>query len=194
MKHSVTAYNTKKLLAEALKKAMQGKPFSKITVSELIRACGVNRKTFYYHFQDIYDLLKWMLDEEAVQVVRHFDLLTDYESAIRFVMDYTEQNDYLVSCAADPVGREEIKRFFYQDFTDIVLSVIDGATLRTSVTLEPELKAYAARFYTNALASMLIEWLLNRNTQDREQTIRHLTYTVGTAINGMLAQMERRRP
>lgn len=194
MKHSVTAYNTKKLLADALKKAMKSKPFSKITVSELIRECGVNRKTFYYHFQDIYDLLKWMLDEEAVQVVRHFDLLTDYESAIRFVMDYTEQNDYLVSCATDPVGREEIKRFFYQDFTDIVLSVIDGAALRTGVTPEPELKAYAARFYTNALASMLIEWLLDRNTLDREQTARHLTYTVGAAINGMLTQMERWRP
>lgn len=49
---------------------MRRKPFSKITVSELIKTCNVNRKTFYYHFEDIYDLLKWMLEQEAVAVVR----------------------------------------------------------------------------------------------------------------------------
>lgn len=53
--------NTKKMLSGALKNAMKSKSLSKITVSELIEACGVNRKTFYYHFQDIYDLLKWIL-------------------------------------------------------------------------------------------------------------------------------------
>ena len=46
MKHEVTTYNTKKMLAEALKKAMKTKSFSKITVSEIIKESGVNRKTF----------------------------------------------------------------------------------------------------------------------------------------------------
>ena len=79
MKHSVTTYNTKKMLAESLKRAMKQKSFSRITVSEIIQDRGVNRKTFYYHFEDIYALLKWMLDEEAIEVVKHFDLLVDYE-------------------------------------------------------------------------------------------------------------------
>ena len=37
---------------------MEKKPLSNITVSEIIADCGVNRKTFYYHFEDIYALLK----------------------------------------------------------------------------------------------------------------------------------------
>lgn len=86
MKHEVTTYNTKKSLAESLKKTMKTKVFSKITVSEIINDCGVNRKTFYYHFEDIYALLKWMFEEEAIEVVKHFDLLVNYEEAIRFVM------------------------------------------------------------------------------------------------------------
>ena len=53
MRHEVTTYNTRKSLAESLKKAMRTKAFSKITVSEIIGDCGVNRKTFYYHFEDI---------------------------------------------------------------------------------------------------------------------------------------------
>ena len=38
--------------------------------SEIIVDCGVNRKTFYYHFEDIYAPLKWMLEEEAGNVVK----------------------------------------------------------------------------------------------------------------------------
>ena len=46
-------FQTKKALTDALKKLMSQKAFSKITVSEIIRMCNVNRKTFYYHFEDI---------------------------------------------------------------------------------------------------------------------------------------------
>ena len=82
MKHEVTTLNTKKMLAASLKIYMEKKPLSKITVSEIIADCGVNRKTFYYHFQDIYGLMKWMLEEEAIEVVKQFDLLVDYREAI----------------------------------------------------------------------------------------------------------------
>ena len=47
MKYEITSLNTKKLFAEALKKIILQKSFSKVTVSELIRECGVNRKPFY---------------------------------------------------------------------------------------------------------------------------------------------------
>ena len=55
MKHEEISMYTKKALSEALKEALKTKPFKKITVSELIEACNINRKTFYYHFADIPD-------------------------------------------------------------------------------------------------------------------------------------------
>lgn len=61
-----------KMFSAALKSAMKNKTLSKITVSEIIQTCRVNRKTFYYHFQDIYELLKWTLEQEAVEVVKNF--------------------------------------------------------------------------------------------------------------------------
>lgn len=91
MKHEVTSMYTKKALSESLKRFMQTKPFSKITVSEIIEDCGLNRKTFYYHFSDTRDLLKWTFEQEAIEVIKGFDLLIDYEDAILFVMDYLEK-------------------------------------------------------------------------------------------------------
>lgn len=130
MKHTVTTYNTKKMLAESLKRAMKQKNFSKITVSEIIQDCNVNRKTFYYHFEDIYALLKWMFEEEAIGVVKHFDLLVDYEEAIRFIMNYIDENDYIISCAYNSIGREEMKQFFCADFWGIINTVINSAEAR----------------------------------------------------------------
>lgn len=75
--------NTKKALAAALKEAMEKKPLSKVTVSELSTVCKINRKTFYYHFRDLYDLLKWMLEQETIEVIKNFDFIVNTEEAIR---------------------------------------------------------------------------------------------------------------
>ena len=59
------ATSTKKALADALKKMMVNKPIDRITVNDLVETCGVSRQTFYYHFDDVYDLLEWVFEEDA---------------------------------------------------------------------------------------------------------------------------------
>ena len=59
------ATSTKKSLADALKKMMIIKPIDRITVNDLVETCGVSRQTFYYHFDDVYDLLEWVFEEDA---------------------------------------------------------------------------------------------------------------------------------
>lgn len=185
MKREVTTYNTKKSLAESLKKIMKTKAFSKITVSEIINECGVNRKTFYYHFEDIYALLKWMFEEEAIEVVKHFDLLVNYEEAIRFVMNYVDENDYIISCAYDSIGRDEMKRFFYADFMGVVTSVIDAAEANVDKEIDSDLKNYVAKFYTEAISGMLIDWAKEKDKSDREKIVGYLTTIIETALESM---------
>ena len=55
---------TKRVLALTLKKLMQTESFEKINVREICEACGVSRKTFYYHFQDKYALVEWIFNSE----------------------------------------------------------------------------------------------------------------------------------
>jgi len=44
---------TKNALANSLTELMAATPLDKITVRMLVENCGLNRQTFYYHFQDI---------------------------------------------------------------------------------------------------------------------------------------------
>ena len=58
---------TKTALAEALKDLMRKKPFARISVSDICESCGLNRKSFYYHFRDKYDLLNWIFYVDIVE-------------------------------------------------------------------------------------------------------------------------------
>lgn len=56
---------TKRALEQSLKNLLLKKPLNKITISDIAEDCGINRMTFYYHFQDIYDLVEWSCLEDA---------------------------------------------------------------------------------------------------------------------------------
>ena len=49
---------TKKEIQSAFWQLLEERPFGKITVKAVVARCGVNRNTFYYHFQDLRDLLR----------------------------------------------------------------------------------------------------------------------------------------
>ncbi len=186
MKHEVTTLNTKKALAASLKRFMEKKPLSKITVSEIIADCGMNRKTFYYHFEDIYSLLKWMLEEEAIEVVKQFDLLVDYREAVLFVLDYVKKNRHLLCCAYDSMGRDEMKRFFYSDFIGITSNIIRTTEEQLGIHVEEDFKLFLAHLYTEALAGMLIDEFTNKNGHDPEKVVRYLSLIIKSSIPEIL--------
>ncbi len=186
MKHEETSLNTKKALSASLKKHMNIKPLSKITVTEIITDCNVNRKTFYYHFEDIYSLLKWMLEQEAIEIVKQFDLLVDYEEAIAFVIDYVEVNNHILNCAYDSLGRDEMKRFLFNDFNDIVRIFIDGAEKELSLKVSDDFKLFLCGMYSEAIAGMIIEWFKGNKLRSKEKTIQYLSLVLRVSIPELL--------
>ena len=59
---------TKLALSNALKELLEEQSFEKISVSDICERCHINRKSFYYHFKDKYDLVNWIFDTEFVEV------------------------------------------------------------------------------------------------------------------------------
>lgn len=175
MKHEVTSLNTKKLLAASLRKQMEKKPFSKITVSEIVKDCGVNRKTFYYHFEDIYALLKWMLEQDAVQVLHGFSLLQDYRDAILFVLDYVEKNQTIINCIYNSVGLDDLRRFFYDDFFDVMDKLIREVEHDAGLTLPKDFRKFLCQFYTSSLAGLLLDVIQGKVTLTHQEVVDNLS-------------------
>ena len=181
MKHEVTTLNTKKISA-SLKHCMEKKSLSKITVTDIVTDCGLNRKTFYYHFQDVPDLLKWTLEQEAVDVVKQFDLLNELEEALRFAVRYIRENSHMINCAYDSIGRDELKRFLNHDFQSIVMSIVEQIERKENVHSDPDAKKIICNFYTEGMAGELVDLLKSRDAAQDEKSIRCISLVVRTSL------------
>lgn len=186
MTHEETSFQTKMMLCTSLKKIMKHKAFSKITVSELIKDCNLNRKTFYYHFEDIYGLLKWMLEQETFEVLRQFDLLADYEDAFNFVVDYIEKNTFFLNCIYDSVGRDELKRFLYKDFIGIVEKIIRDTEDNLDVHINDDFRHFLCNFYTEAIAGMLIDLFQKPEELDKARLFNHFSVILNVSLPALI--------
>ena len=60
---------TKALLGDSLRELMKQNPFEKITIKMITDEAGVIRPTFYHYFQDKYEVLEWIFEEEILAPV-----------------------------------------------------------------------------------------------------------------------------
>lgn len=186
MKQEEKTLQTKKALTASLKQKLEKKPISQITVSELCLACDLNRKTFYYHFEDIFDLFKWMLEEDTFAIIKQFDLLVDYKDAILFVMNYIEENKHILNCVLDSIGREGIKRFLVNDFYTVTDHVIDQAARQEQLRIPEDFKKFLSVMYSEAIAGILIESIQGKEKYNKERTLDYLSLMIKTSLYSVL--------
>lgn len=69
----------KEIIADAAKKLVIEKKIKRLTVKDIVNECGITRQTFYYHFEDIPDLIQWILQKDADRLLQEVDLQKDPE-------------------------------------------------------------------------------------------------------------------
>ena len=174
MKQKEISLATKKALAAALKRLMVNKPISKITVREPVAECGINRNSFYYPFEDIYALFKWMVESEAVEIVKQYDLMMDYHEVVSFVLDYVENNQYLLTNAYNAIGQAGLKRFLYLDFISCLGNLIDQGARMQGVQLDADYLEFLCAFYAEAIAGTLLDYITHPQARSREKVIAYV--------------------
>ena len=94
---------TKNALANSLTELMAATPLDKITVRMLVENCGLNRQTFYYHFQDIYDLLGWMLERDAENLMGEKVDADNWKPALGRVLTSAREKKTLVGSSTPAI-------------------------------------------------------------------------------------------
>ncbi|MBE6470107.1 MAG: TetR family transcriptional regulator [Coriobacteriaceae bacterium] len=74
--------DTKAAMAQALRTCMQDAPIDRISIKTITDACGLNRQTFYYHFKDIYDLVKWMYIRDINDAIQLTENIESWEESL----------------------------------------------------------------------------------------------------------------
>ena len=176
---------TRQAIRIALISLLSEKELSDITISELSARAQVNRKTFYYHFEDIFSLLKWTLDQEALCMFGKYDLVSQRRDAVDFALDYISSNHDILHNIVHSIGRSELSRYFYNDIYEPIHNLVCEAVKKHSVTAEDSYQVFLSRFLTEAIAGILLD-CIERDMGDRKKLAEYIAATITGAILGSL--------
>lgn len=150
---------TEKALASALMEELREKPLDKITVQELTDKCGLTRNTFYYHFNDVYDLLSHIfLDEMEYLRVRYAEI-KDWEDGLEYGLNYLYEHRQAVKNINESNSRDLISRYIIHVANEHSTAVVSLQYDDPNHTLDPSTLNIVAKFYKAALLGALLDWI-----------------------------------
>lgn len=163
------APSTKLALANALKKLLQKKFLDDITVKELVEECEVNRQTFYYHFQDIYDLLLWVFTTEAEAVIADNKHAGTWREGFLNTFRYVKENRGMILHIFRSNGREHLDRYLYSMVQQFLADVLEENDKGLNVSDED--KAFIADFFKYAFVGIMLDWISSDMKEDPETIV-----------------------
>lgn len=190
-KNPSVSEQTKLQMAAALKTLMAQKPMDKITIAELTSMCNIRRQSFYYHFEDIYDLLRWMIQNEAISLLKQQEGALLWKEGLLQLFRYLEENRAVCLCALKSVGRNHLRRFFEADIDAIIHRTIEqlgeniGVRNNWDSFVDVEMLTH---FYVVALAGMIESWLLGEIDRTPEQLVQFVDVILNDQLNGAAAR------
>ncbi len=78
------ATKTKDLIIDAFLKLSNEKEndVEKISITDIVDECQISRQTFYYHFKDIDEMLKWAFESETKDIISNMTKYNSWQDAL----------------------------------------------------------------------------------------------------------------
>lgn len=150
------ASKTKLVLAESMKQLMHKMPLEKISVSDIVEQADIGRNTFYYHFQDKYDLVIWIFQSESAALFADGIGQGNWYDAVERLEQYLQQNREFYCNALAYDGQNSLREYLFELFKEMTVQQIleqEGAAGLQAEDLE-----FAAEFFASAMQGLLVRW------------------------------------
>ena len=147
---------TKYELADAMKRCMKTAPVEKITVKEIVEACGVTRQTFYRNFQDKYDLINWYFDKLVLQSFEQIGMGNTVGESLTQKFEFILNEKAFFTEAFRSDDYNSVKE---HDFELILQFYKDLIARKTSRPLEEEME-FLLEMYCRGSVYMTEKWVL----------------------------------
>ena len=189
MKKSDSKYlYTAELMNQALLLLLEKKDIDFITVTEITKKAGVNRSTFYLHYDNIYELLEETIENLNKKFLSSFEgqipatiqskqdafLLTD--SLLRSYLAFVKQNKSalnLINRKPQLFQSKKAYQFMYDKiFYPAVSQFLTGENERV----------YNLEFFTGGVSAIVHKWLALNCVTDIEEVITIIKKCVGYPI------------
>ncbi len=169
---------TKELIRKEFIDLLNKKPIHNVTVTELARKCDIERKTFYYHYENLTELVKEIFQEELSMVVEEFNETLSWEDSFILAAKFILDNKRAIKHLYQSDYREDVEKYVFSIAGEIMYEYVERASENTDAKdVDKKLIAY---FYQCALSSTLIQWVATDMKTD--PTI--MTNRIGKLMDG----------
>ena len=164
-------YNTACLMNEALILLLEKKEYSFITIKEICEKAGVNRSTFYLHYETMNDLLSEtieyvgkkihkkfnnkVLDKQTIKNSKLEDLFLVTPEYLLPYLEFLKENKAIYKIAYSQPNVLKEQYIVSHLFKNIFEPILD----RFLVPREEQ--KYMMSFYINGMSAVMIEWIKN---------------------------------
>jgi len=179
---------TKRALENSLKNLLAHKSFDKITVTDITEDCGINRMTFYYHFQDIYDLVEWSCIEDARKALDGKKTYDTWQEGFLQIFEAVLENKIFIVNVYHHVSREQVENYLYQLTSRLLMGVIDEQA--DGMVIRDEDKNLIADFYKYAFVGFMLDWIKKDMKENPKDIVNRISLLVQGQLNIALKKFE----
>lgn len=147
--------NTKSLILSAFLDLAKVKPLDRITIKDVVEACGVTRQTFYYHFQDILDVIECSLKQYTQQMIEKTLAATTTREAFRIMLSILEDQPSIIAHLLQSRKRDQVEPLLLASIKGYFAGLIPKRAARSAWSLD-ELETML-NFYSYAVIGVLLE-------------------------------------
>lgn len=181
---------TKQAIFASFLKLLNERPLDRITVKDIVEDCGVNRKTFYYYFQDIYaladDLTRQTLENIAEQYPPE---QYSWNESVKFLADYVLKNKKAVLHIYNSVGYGGFAKSFYKigmEYMPLLLSEQSEGMNVTNDDIQ-----FISGIYATIISGMFSGWIAEGITHNPVEEIDRLTLILKGTVKLELENAQR---
>lgn len=183
-KHESKYFNTASLFDETLIILLEKKDIDYITVKELCEIAGVNRSTFYLHYESINDLLNETLEYVINKFINYFnkdsknfiekinssdknDLILIKEEYLKPYLKFTKDNKKVFIAALKNPTTLRVQEYYFNLEKYIFYPILDKFDIPDNE------KKYVLQFYINGIIGIIKQWIIN-NCEDEIDDIMNI--------------------
>lgn len=139
---------------------------------------------FLLPFDDVYDAVRWIFEEEAVALLREHEGVMLWQDGLLQLFQYLQENRAFCLCALRSMGRDHLKRFFQTDIRTIIQSTIRLIAAELGYEAGEQELTMLTQFYVGALVSIVEDWLLGEIQGTPEELIRFVDQVLRDHVRG----------
>ena len=165
------APNTKGMIADTFLELSKHQSVDKITVKNLVDACHISRQTFYYHFQDILDVIEWTAQQSFQELLDHAKDYKTPEEALRALVEASSNKDRFLQKLLHSQKREQIERIVVQTTRAYLREMLSQRPPKQDLSLQEA--QILLDFCTYGIVGLLMDYS-EKPMADKENLIRQM--------------------